>query len=227
MRPLEYIGKNWDTFTSNLSTNELRFEASTMITLRKDCSRQARDDLSRYTGAIASILNVKQNLVGCEAPVLDRDGWIGSLKQNPTNEQLQKWIFAWMYVRSNYNKMCSTLKHPDEIFEDKFLASHGLKYDKDGLSSMKKNSKTCVRLLYSLRARTWKESMMADIKQKLGIIISVTAPRHVRDKDPNYRRDPKTFFLGKIIDGKKYWTEVSHCLSDCLAYIYLFLVESL
>ena len=73
MRPLEHIGKTWDTFTSNLSTNILWFEALTMITLQKDCLRQACDDLSAYTGAIASILNVKHNLVGCEALVHDRD----------------------------------------------------------------------------------------------------------------------------------------------------------
>ena len=100
LRPLEYIGNNWGELASNLSTNELRFEASTMITLQKDCSKQAREDLSKYTGAMASILNVKRTIIGCEAPVLDRAGWIDALVQSPTNEHLQKWIFAWMYVRS-------------------------------------------------------------------------------------------------------------------------------
>ena len=114
-----------------------------------------------------------------------------------------------MYVRSNYKKLVKTLKHPDENFEDKFLASHGLKYDRECLLSMRKNTKTCVRLLYNLHARTWKESMMSEIKDKLKLVVSVTAPKQIRDKDPTYRREPTTFFLGRIVDGKKVWTEVS------------------
>ena len=91
-----------------------------------------------------------------------------------------------MYVRSNYKKLVKILKHPDENFEDKFLASHGLKYDRECLSSMKKSTKTCVCLLYNLHARTWKEWMMSEIKDKLGLVVSVTAPKHIHDKDVTY-----------------------------------------
>ena len=73
-----------------MSTNELHFEASTMMTLQKDCSKQAHEDLSKYTVAMASILNVKQTIIGCEAPVLDRAVWIDALVQSSTNEHLQK-----------------------------------------------------------------------------------------------------------------------------------------
>ena len=73
-----------------MSTNELCFEVPTMIMLQKDCSKQACEDLSKYTGAMASILNVKQTIIGCDAPVLDRAGWIDALVQNPTSKHLQK-----------------------------------------------------------------------------------------------------------------------------------------
>ena len=79
-----------------------------------------------------------------------------------------------------------TLKHPDEDFEDKFLACHSLKYDRQCLFLMKKNTNTCVQLLYNLCARTWKESMMSEIKDKLELVISVIASKHIRDKDATY-----------------------------------------
>ena len=90
LRPLKYIGNNWGELAINMSTDKLCFEASTMITLQKDCSKQACEDLSKYTGAMTSILNVKQKILGCEAPVLDRAGWIYALVQCPTNKHLQK-----------------------------------------------------------------------------------------------------------------------------------------
>ena len=76
----------------------------------------ANDDLSLYTGSMANILNVKRDLLGSEAPVFDQNGWNQSLLMDPSNLQIQKWIFAWMFVRSNYKKLMSTLKDPDENF---------------------------------------------------------------------------------------------------------------
>ena len=50
---------------------------------------------------------------------------------------------------------------------------------------------------------------MSEIKDKLGLVVSVTAPKHICDNDAAYQREQTTLFLGKIVDGKKFWTEVS------------------
>lgn len=157
---------------------------------------------------MAAILDVKRTVEGGQNPVLDRNTWIQSLVEDPSELQLQKWIFVWMYVRSNFKKMVTTLKHPDEIFEEKFMSQNGLQYIPESLQKMKKNNKTCIRLLYNLRARCWKEQMIAQIKDKLMLTISITAPVEIRGGEKNYRRNPNSFFLGKTINGKHVWTEV-------------------
>ena len=209
LQPEIYMRKHWGDFVQGMTTDKLQYEATTMIKLRKDCTKMALENLSEYTGAMASILNVKRTIVGCEAPVLDRDDWIESLVDNPTNEQLQKWIFAWMYVRTNYKKLVSTLKQPNENFEEQFMYLHNLEYDEKYLKQMKKNTKTCVRLLYNLRARSWRNKMINEIRDKLSVVVSVTAPREIRSTCHNYCRESSTFFIGKIVDKKTIWTEVS------------------
>jgi len=211
--PVEYIEKHWGEKVKGMSIEQLRFEATTMLDHRNECSKLVTEDLSNYTSTMASILDVKRTVLGKDDPVYDRNGWIQSLVENHSHLQLQKWMFAWMFVCSNYKKFVSTFKHPDENFEDKFLALHGLQYDPQSLLTMKKNSKTCVRLFYNLRARSWKEWMLAEIKDKLHLTISITAPKDMRHGDKNYRREPNTFFLGRLVDGKLVWKEVRlmHC----------------
>ena len=203
--------KNWGPIVNNMNNEELRHESTMMLNLRKECFKMAIEDLSKYTGMMASILNVTKRVVGCDMPVLTRQDWIESLTHDPSNIQLQKWIFAWMYVRANYKKLVPIMKLPDENFEDKFLTTQGLQYNKAILSKMKKNSKTCVRLLYNVRAQSWKEKMITEIKDQLKIILFVTAPKQFRLFDRNYRREPNTFFKGKIEENKTIWTEV--CLT--------------
>ena len=198
-----------------MSSEELRAESATMVWLRKSCTNLANEDLSLYTSTMASILNVRQNLLGCESPVLNRDDWIKSIVDNPSDLSIQKWIFAWMYVRSNYKKLVSQVKSPDENFEDQFMEKHGLQYDSDSLKNMKKNAKTCIHLLYNLRARSWKEKMITQFKTKLNLNIALTAPMQIRSGDKNYRREPNTFFVGKITDGKMIWNKVSVYYSIC------------
>lgn len=178
-----------------MSNEELNVEISTMLLLRKSCTKMALDDLAIYTASMASILNVKSTILGCESPVLDRNDWIQSIIENPSDLQIQKWIFAWLFVRSNYKKLVSQLKPPDEKFEERFLEHHGLQYDSATLMNMKKNSKTCVCLLYNIRARTWREKMMDKFKNNLNLNLSTTAPKEIRGNNQNYRREPNTFFL--------------------------------
>jgi len=206
--------KHWGDAVKGLTVEELDAEGATMLVHRKVCTKMAIDDLSLYTNTMASILDVKINVLGCETPVYDRNNWIQSLMGEPSDLQIQKWIFAWLFVRSNYNHIGFNLKSPEELFENNFLRVQNLQYDNTALSSMKKNSKTCVRLLYNLRARSWKELMLTQIKEKLGTVLSLTAPKEERNNERNYRREPNTFFIGKIIAGKTTWNKVK-----CVLYI--------
>ena len=207
--PVDYIKNNWGDKLIGLSEREIKFEAATMMHLQRNCTKLAGEDLLLYTGMMASILGVTRNLLGCEALVHNRKEWMQSLIENPTSLQLQKWIFAWFFVRANYKKLVSKLKGPDESFEEKFMVYHGLKYNEDYVKKMKKNSKTCVKLLYNVRARSWRDKMLFVIREKLKLIITVTTPKPTRGDDRNYRREPNTFFIGKLCDRNTVWKEVS------------------
>ena len=124
MDPIEYIKKNWGDYGARLTFEELKVESGIMLLLRKTCSTLAIEDLANYTQRMASILNVKRTISGCEQPVLDRKGWINSIIEDPSNLQLEKWIFAFLFARSNYKKFVSQLKHPDETFEENFMRNH-------------------------------------------------------------------------------------------------------
>ena len=212
LNPIEYIKKTRGALVSHMSIEELQVEASTMLLLRKSCTNMAVEDLSIYTSTMASILDVKCDLLGCEAPVLDRKEWIQSIIEQPSNLQIQKWIFAWMFARANYKKFVVNLKHPDEIFEERFMNNYGLQYDIEMLQNMKKNTKTCICLLYNVRARSWKDKMMAQLREKLSLNLSITAPKDVRKNVKGFRREPNTFFIGKLVDGKQVWSEVRRCI---------------
>lgn len=207
--PLEYIKKNWGNCVTNLSDEELEFEKNTMILLRQKCTSMAHEDLSKFTSDMAMILNVKQNVLNCEAPVLDRKDWIQSLTDDCSNIQIQKWIFAWMFVRPNYKKLVTRFKNPDEKFEEVFMINQGLQYNQDDIAKMKKNRKTCVQLLYNLRFRSYQDKMVNQIKEKLKINITLKAPNQLRSEDKNYRREPNTFYIGKIDKETTVWTKVS------------------
>ena len=109
--------------SKNMINEELQIEASTMVLLCKACNKFANDDLSMYACTMALLLNVNKIILGYDFPVLDRNDWIQLLVDDPSNIHLQKWIFAWMYVRSNYKKFVSKLKHPEERFEEKIYGA--------------------------------------------------------------------------------------------------------
>ena len=115
--PVDYIRANWGDKVKSMTDEQLQVEASTLVMYQKECLRMAFEDLSYYTSMMARILDVKQNVLGIEAPVLDRNGWNESLLTNQSDLQIQKWLFAWMYVRSNYTKLITKLKNPDVSFE--------------------------------------------------------------------------------------------------------------
>ena len=81
-----------------MSNEQLDVEAARMKWYCKECSDMAFDNLSLYTSMMANILEVKQTLFGCVAPVHDRIGWNQSLCDDPSMLQIQKWLFAWMFV---------------------------------------------------------------------------------------------------------------------------------
>ena len=56
--------------------------------------------------------------------------------------------------------------------------------------------------------------MLTQIKEKLGMVLSLTAPKEERNNERNYRREPNTFFIGRIIAGKTTWNKVK-----CVLYI--------
>ena len=59
----------------------------------------------------------------------------------PSDLQIQKWIFAWLFVRSNYKHIGFNLKLPEELFENNVLRVQNLHYNNSALSSMKKIQK--------------------------------------------------------------------------------------
>jgi len=206
--PVEYIKKNWGDNVKCMSPEELQVEVSQMLLLRKMCTKMANEDLSMFTSAMATILNVKQTVNGSDHPVLDCKDWIQSLSEDCSEVQLQKWIFAWMFVRANYNKFVSKIRSPEEMFETQFMEKYHLQYDKECIQKMKKNTKTCVRLLYNVRARSWRDKMINQIKGKLQINITLKTPKNIRGEDKGYRREPNTFFIGNVINGDTIWKEV-------------------
>jgi hypothetical protein len=135
---IEYMKKYWGDTVQQMSHEELKMEASTMVLLQQNCSKLATEDLSSYTVMMATILDVRRSILGCESQVLDRNDWIESLVENHSNLQIQKWLFAWMFVRSNYKKLVSNFKQPEEKFEELFLEKHGLQYNEELLKGMKK-----------------------------------------------------------------------------------------
>ena len=206
--PVEFIQHNWEDRVNTMSIEELNIEASTMLMHQKACTKLAVEDLSIYTSTMATLLGVKIKTLGNESPVYDRNDWMESLMGDPSSIQLQKWIFAWIFIRNNFKKIGIQSKSPEEIFEERFLRMQGLKYDEKLLKNMKKNSKTSVRLLYNQKARNWRDHMFAQIKDRLGIVVSVTAPQEVRGSNKNFRRDPSTFIIGRMCNDKISWKEV-------------------
>src|SRR5688500_9926545 len=106
-----YIYRNWGEKYKHLSPDALQVEMATMIHLRAVCAQTATDDLKHYTKMMAHILEVKTSVVGCESTVHDRNDWTWSIIANPSNLQIQKWIFAWLYARSNYKKFVTNFKN--------------------------------------------------------------------------------------------------------------------
>jgi len=206
--PSDHIKRIMENKGNHLSDEELKIEGHNMVLLRTACTKMANEDLSIYTINIAQILNVKKMENGCESPVRDKKDWIKSIIDDPSNLQLQKWIFAWLYVRSNYKKLVCNLKQPDNSFEERFMDQYGLQYDEEQIKQMKKNSKTCVQLLYNIRAQSWRDHMLVELKKKLNVALSVTTPRQLRGNEANYRREPNTFYIGNVYDGITTWKEV-------------------
>ena len=74
---------------------------------------------------------------------------------------------------------------------------------------MKKNTKTCVRLLYNLRWQTWRDKMLIEMRERLNVTVSKITPKQIRAKDKHYRREPNTFYIGNINGESTTWVEVS------------------
>jgi len=92
------------------------------------------------------------------------------------------------------------------------MNTYGLQYDSEMIQNMKKNTKTCICLLYNVRARSWKDKMMAQLREKLNINLSISAPKNVRKLVKGFRREPNTFFIGRLVNDKQIWTEVRRCI---------------
>src|SRR5687768_8654373 len=99
-----------------------------------------------------------------------------------------------MFLRSNYKKLMTKLKDPDENFKHLFLERHNLQYGAEDLETMKKNTKTGICLLYNVCARSWRDSMLNFIKNKLSVSISLTAPKELHEGNVRFCREPNIFF---------------------------------
>jgi len=60
--------------------------------------------------------------------------------------------------------------------------------------------------------------MLTQIKDKLGMILSLTAPKEEKNNERNYRREPNKCFIGKVIAGKTTWNKVKCHLNISLKY---------
>lgn len=197
---------------SNLSPPELEHLATAMILHRHTISEQARKDLSHYTRQMANILEMTFTVEGQQVPVLDKSGWIESLKQDKSDLQIQKFIFAWMHIRRQYKTILPRGKGPAQLFEERCMQDTNLVYCPVKLACLKKNEKSCIQLLYGIRERNWKESMLLAMKEQLNIAPKVSAPVEVRSGKKGYRRDPDTFFIGTWNQDEKQfynWKAVS------------------
>jgi hypothetical protein len=180
-----------------------------MKTLDDKCSRFANTIILEYTVTMANLLDV--NLPGSSGiPVADTKGWILAIRNNPSKEQLQKWIFAWRFLQERGGKDMG-MKSQEERFETKFMNHHNLRYDKDLLSSMKKNEKTCIQRRYAMRFATVRDNMAIIIREITGISVSVTRPPNMLPDKKRYRRNPSCYFvITKSDDGiTTTWEEVS------------------
>jgi hypothetical protein len=182
-----------------------------MIMHREKCLQMATDDCARYTRDIAKILDVTVSICEERVPVGNRDEWCESLLQDHSNLQTQKFVFAWLYIRHQYKSLSVSKKGPDELFEDRFLDEHCLEYDQSKLMAMKKNTKTCVRLLYNCKVGQWRDKLFAHMKTKRNLQPSVCAPNEVRLQSTRFRREPNTFYIGSL-DINRCWNYREVCV---------------
>ena len=167
-----------------------------MLLHRHLISERARAELSQYTREMANILGMTCTVEGQQVPVLDKSGWMQSLREDSSDLQIQKFIFAWMHIRKQYKSILPSKKRPEEIFEHNCMQALNLVYCPKQLQTMKKNEKTCIQLLYAVKERNWKESLLLAMKEHLQLCPSISAPTAVRKGQRDYRRQESTFFIG-------------------------------
>jgi len=210
--PIKFIQDTRGDEVAALSQPELLHLSTAMLLHRHTISEQSRTDLSQYTREMARILDVTFTLEGQKVPVLDKSGWIKSLIEDKSDLQIQKFIFAWMHIRRQYRRMLPSGKGPAELFEDNCMRESNLVYCPVKVAGLKKNEKTCIVLLYGIRERNWRETMLGAMRDHLNLVPKISAPAEVRDGNKDYRRGPSSFFLGTWKQDEKkflHWTEVS------------------
>jgi hypothetical protein len=225
--PLAYSVKTMENDVKKCSPAELNQRAASMVLHREKCVQMANNDIARYTRDMAKLLEMTVTICNEKVPVQNRDDWCHSLIENPSNEQTQKFIFAWLFIRQQYKTLTYSKKGPDELFEDRFLAENYLEYDLTKLGAMKKNTKTCVRRLYSQKVATWRDTLFLHLKTKRNLQLTLVAPSEIRKNKKRYRREPNTFYVGTI-DVNKCWMykEVSK-ITGCKWKIRIYMLNQL
>ena len=98
--PAKYIRKHWGDVVKDLTAEGIKAEGVTMLVHCKVCTKMAIDDLLHYMITMASILDVKINVLGCKTPVYDCNNWIQSLMGEPSVLQLQNgFLLGCLFVQ--------------------------------------------------------------------------------------------------------------------------------
>jgi hypothetical protein len=213
--PLAYTLKKMGMDVEKKSPAELNQRAASMVLHREKCIQMANNDIARYTRDMAKLLDMTVTICNEKVPVQNRDDWCRSLIEDPSNEQTQKLIFAWMFIRQQYKTLTYSKKGPDELFEDRFLAENYLEYDLTKLAEMKKNTKTCVRLLYNRKVASWKDTLFLHLKTKRNLQPTLIAPSELRKKNKRYRREPNTFYVGTMDVNRCWWYKEVSTIKCC------------
>jgi hypothetical protein len=213
--PLAYALKTMGMDVKKSSPAELNQRAASMVLHREKCIQMANNDIAGYTRDMAKLLDMTVTICNEKVPVQNKNDWCRSLIEDTSNEQTQKFIFAWMFIRQQYKTLTYSKKGPDELFEDRFLAENYLEYDLTKLGAMKKNTKTCVRRLYSQKVATWRESLFLHLKTKRNLQPTLVAPSEIRKNKKRYRREPNTFYVGTMDVNRCWWYKEVSTIKCC------------
>lgn len=114
------------------------------------------------------------------------------------------------FFQANLGKEGLSSETPEATFERAYMKLYNLKYDSTLIKEMHKNGKSCIQKIYISKFSVWRQSMMAAIKYKTGITVTVTQPKYLQVKGKRFRRGTVMYWIGRLKENKVVeWQEVS------------------